>query len=166
MYEDAPINQILAYVGVYDPDAGENGTLRSIDLALVELTRASESSAASRREKIERIRLAGDGVIDEASEVLVRRVESELSDRVHTVGEHEMPVKLNKIGDKLFTLQLAKRVSFDRVEAYAIEMRIRDNGTRPQLESSTRINLNVIDRNNYPPIFLNSPRAEILVVEG
>lgn len=159
--ENALTNQILAYVGVYDPDSGENGTIRSIDISIVDVRRAAESTLRQRRLKLERIKLVA-GLSE-----MVREIEFGLEEEERGgFGGTEIPVRLAKIGEKLFTLQLAKRLSFERVEAYGLELRIRDNGTRPQLESSTRVDLRVIERNKYAPVFLNSPQAEINVIEG
>lgn len=164
--ENAQINQILAYVGVYDPDAAENGTIGSLDLILVNARTPTVKCIEERKRKLERIKLSGTNVS------LARDVESQLDELDASllsparVQQHNIPIKLAKIGDKLFTLQLGKKLKFNLVESYAIEMRTRDNGTRPQLESKTRINLNVLANNNFAPVFLNAQQAEIHILEG
>ncbi len=66
-----------------------------------------------------------------------------------------MPLRINKIGEKLYTLQLINKLNFKEYESFKIELKIQDNGTIPQLESKTLINLNVLETNNYAPIFIS-----------
>lgn len=162
--ENASINQILAYVGVFDPDAGENGTIRSIDLTLVDMRKPSDERLGERKLKLNRLKLAG------VDEQLAQQLESELDalERINfgNRNQQNIPIKLTKIADKLFTLQLSRKLNFNQFESFSIEMKIRDNGTRPQLESKTLIALNVLNNNKYPPMFLNSRQAELVIQEG
>lgn len=170
--EATPTNEILAYVGIYDPDARENGTIRSVDLTILDATTPTLKSLKQRQSKLDRMKLAGVSRQD-----LVRDLETELESLLNSlstsstskpsgINQQELPLKLTKISDKLFTLQLSKRLNFNFFEAYSIEMRIRDNGTRPQLESKTRINLNVLGNNKFAPVFLNPQQAEIDIKDG
>lgn len=139
--EHTAINQILAYVAVFDPDAAENGTIKSIDLTLSESQTAPEKRQELRAAKLEQLKLAGlEHLIP--SEALSKSVK-------------ELPFKLNKIGDKMYTIQLTSKLDYKQLEGYTVEMRIQDNGTRPQLESKSLIQLNVLGANNFAPVFTN-----------
>lgn len=162
--EDTPINQILAYVGLYDPDSAENGTIRSVDMTLVNAKKPSIRCLKQRRDKLERMKLAG------VRQELVSEIESELDMLVaassnSVPNQNDLPVKMATIGDKLFTMQLSKRLNFNWIESYSIEMRIRDNGTRPQLESKTRLSVNVLGNNKYAPVFVNPQNTEIEIID-
>lgn len=164
--EETSINQILAYVGVYDPDSGENGTIRSIDLSLVNVKKPTLRCLKQRQTKLDRLKTTTSAATS-VSQAFIREQEAEL-DMLMSVQtqEKQMPVRLTKIGEKLFTLQLTNKLNFNWLESYSIEMRIRDNGTRPQLESKTRINLNVIGNNKYAPVFLGKQNVEIEVEDN
>jgi hypothetical protein len=158
--ENTPLNQIIGYFGVYDPDAGENGTIKSIDLRLVKLKRPSKQNFNIRKNKFEKLKelekrlksnkdksllsIQLNSLIQSYSQSIVSNLEASAS---------QMPLKINKIGEKLYTLQLINKLNFKEYESFQIEMKIQDNGTIPQLESKTLINLNVLGTNNYAPIF-------------
>jgi hypothetical protein len=57
--EHTAANQILAYVAVFDADAGENGTVKSIDLALSSCQTTPDKRSRQRAAKLEQLRLAG-----------------------------------------------------------------------------------------------------------
>jgi hypothetical protein len=145
-------SQILAYMSVVDADAGENGTVKSIELSLVNFKQPSALVVRERAHKLEQVReyerLAN---VTTTSSVVAR----EFNDLAISTMSPQMPVRLNKIANKLYTLQLAHKLNFKRCESYSIDIHIKDNGTRPQLETKSRINLNVLDNNQYAPLFLN-----------
>jgi len=158
--ENTPVNQIIGYVGVYDPDAGENGTVKSIDLRLVKLGRPSKQNFNIRKNKFEKLKELEKRLMlnKDKSKALIQLKSSIESfsqsiDFSFEASESRMPLKINKIGEKLYTLQLINKLNFKEYESFQIEMKIQDNGTIPQLESKTLINLNVIGTNNYAPIF-------------
>lgn len=139
--EHTAINQILAYVAVFDPDAAENGTIKSIDLTLSATQTAPEKRQELRAAKLEQLKLAGlEHLIP--SEALAKSVKA-------------LPFKLNKIGDKMYTIQLTSKLDYKQLEGYTVEMRIQDNGTKPQLESKSLIQLHVLGANNFAPVFTN-----------
>lgn len=141
--ENTPVNQILAYLAVYDPDSGENGTIKSIDLSLLSYKQASQEVQTQRALKLKQLKQT----------LNLKPIQP------------QVPFRLNKIGEKLYTVQLVSPLDFTQVETYSIEMRIKDNGAHPQLESRTLINVNVIDQNDYPPIFAHEKLVNINVDE-
>jgi hypothetical protein len=161
--ENTPVNQIIGYVGVYDPDAGENGTIKSIDLRLVKLRRPSKQNFNIRKSKYEKLkeleqRLKLNKINNSKSLVQIKSLIEYFTPSIELnfeTSELRMPLKINKIGEKLYTLQLINKLNFKEYESFKIELKIQDNGTIPQLESKTLINLNVIETNNYAPIFIS-----------
>lgn len=143
--ENTPVNQILAYLAVYDPDSGENGTIKSIDLTLVNYKQPSKQTLKERALKLKQLKYAPE----EHSQILP-----------------QVPFRLNKIGEKMYTVQLVSPLDFKQIESYSIEMRIQDNGTRPQLESKTIMQINVIDQNDYPPMFTHDRLIDVIVPEN
>ena len=155
-------NQILAYISVLDQDAGENGTVKSIELALSNYKLPSQHTLRQRMYKLEQLR--------EFERLANRTASSSLLSAPETVNLQQqqppqLPVRLNRISNKLYTFQLIQRLSFQLCEAYSIEMRIQDNGTRPQLETKSRINLNILDNNQFAPVFLNL-HSQVEIVEN
>jgi len=147
--EITAVNQILAYVAVYDSDAGENGTIKSIDLTLTSFKQPSVERINRRMAKIKLLQNAGYEV------PILPKVENNPA----------LPFKLNKIGNKMYTIQLAEKLNYNLGESYEIEMRIQDNGTRPQLETKTTISLTVIENNKFEPLFINK-QTELIINEA
>jgi len=148
--ETTAVNQILAYVAVYDPDAGENGTIKSIDLTL---TSFRQPSAERINERLTRIKLLQDAGYEVPNLATAKNKPSTL------------PFKLNKIGEKMYTIQLAEELNYNVVDSYEIEMRIQDSGTRPQLETKTTISLEVVENNKFQPLFINK-QTELVFTEA
>ena len=171
--EQTPLNQILAYVGVFDPDAGENGTIKSIDLSLVNLKRASSSTIKLRQAKLDQLKSYQLKLDSSSNKTEYLKLNSLINNQEQQLAylnsnpstQQQIPFKLNKIGDKLYTLQLVTKLDFKLFEAYSVEMRIQDNGTMPQLESKSRINLNVLDNNDFSPVFVNV-QSELEIMES
>lgn len=147
--ERTAVNQILAYVAVHDPDAGENGTIKSIDLTLSSFKDASNDRVQKRLEKL----------------TLLKKLNFNNNMFKMNSTNAQVPFILNKIGDKMYTIQLTSELDYKTIESYTIEMRIQDSGTRPQLESKTLITLNVIAQNKFAPVFVNK-EAELAIEEG
>lgn len=145
--ERTAVNQILAYVAVYDPDAGENGTIKSIDLTLSSFKKASNGRIQKRLEKL--------NLLDSSNSAMF----------IMNSSDPSVPFILNKIGDKMYTIQLTSTLDYKTIESYTVEMRIQDSGTRPQLESKTLITLNVIAENKFAPVFVNK-ESELAIEEG
>jgi hypothetical protein len=177
--ENTAINQILAYVGVNDPDAGENGTIKSIDLTLINYRKPSNQTLKQREMKYEQLKKFHHSISPlknrndfgyEKITCLLQQYDKQVKltsfqFQQQQQQQPQIPFKLNKINDKLYTIQLITKLDFKNYESYSVEMRIQDNGTRPQLESKTRINLNVLDQNDNYPIFLNL-RNKIKIIEN
>ena len=64
----------------------------------------------------------------------------------------------------MYTIQLTSQLDYNQLEGYTVEMRIQDNGTSPQLESKSVIQLNVLGANNHAPLFVNK-NAQIEIPE-
>ena len=175
--ENTAANQILAYVGVNDPDAGENGTIKSIDLTLINYRKPSNQTLKQREIKYEQLKKFHQSIThlknrndfgyEKITCILQQYAKQSkmTSFQFQQQQQPQIPFKLNKINDKLYTIQLTSKLDFKNFESYSVEMRIQDNGTRPQLESKTRINLNVLDQNDNYPIFINS-QNKIKIVEN
>ncbi len=143
--KNTPVNQIIAYLAVYDPDSGENGTIKSIDLTLLGCKQPSSEKINERNSKLKQLQRESFALESKPTQV---------------------PVRLNKIGEKMYTVQLTTSLNFNQVESYSIEMRIKDNGTRPQLESRTVIHLTIIDQNDYAPEFTHDRLTHLSVLEN
>lgn len=105
IYENATLNQIVAYVGITDNDFMENGTISSIELNSLNGT---------------------------------------------------SPVRLGKISDKLFTIQLVSQLVYANVQSFDLELRVKDNGSVFQLETISYLKINVMEINKHRPIFTNN----------
>jgi hypothetical protein len=149
-------SQILAYISVLDQDAAENGTVKSIDLSLINFKQPSSFVTTQRQQKLEQLR--------NYERLANITTNLDFESQINTNHQQpQIPVRLNKITNKLYTLQLVQKLNFKSCESYSIEMRILDNGTRPQLETKSRININILDNNQYAPVFLNiNNRIEIV----
>lgn len=148
--DQTPASQILAYISVLDQDSGENGTVKAVDLSLLNVKQPSQQLVKQRQLKLQRLR---DFEIRSNQSHVASLESPATSQSIHTIP---LPVRLNKISNKLYTLQLVEKLNFKHFESYSIEMRVQDNGSRPQLEGKQRIDLNILDYNRHAPIFLNS----------
>jgi hypothetical protein len=164
--ENTPVNQIVGDLNVFDPDAGENGTVKSIDLTILEYRRADANKELNqeRMNKLANLNGLKEKLSRSRSPAMIK-LYNYINKNVH-LGNHAgslgdksyqappiMPVRLNKINEKIYTIQLTDKLDHRHIEQYTIEMRIQDNGTRPQLESKSLISISVLDENSFPPVF-------------
>ena len=63
------------------------------------------------------------------------------------------PVRLNKISDKLFTIQLINKLIYAQKSVYDLELRVKDNGSTFQLETTSYLKINVLETNKHRPFF-------------
>ena len=143
--KQTPVNSILAYLAVFDPDAGENGTVKSIELNLLSSRQASLSVSKQRSAKL--------ASLSRPPQI------AKFNQRLQT------PFKVQKIGDKMYAIQLITKMDFKQVESFMVEIRIQDNGTSPMMESRTLLNLNAVDENDYAPEFVKGNVVQVDIDE-
>lgn len=111
--ENTQLNQIVAYLSINDPDAGENGTISDISMKIVHTSQKTHQQPNSLT----------------------------------------MPLKLNKIRDKVYTLKLVTKLDYEAISYYSIELTSKDNGSRVILQNTILINLFIQDFNDNIPKF-------------
>ncbi|CAF0862966.1 unnamed protein product [Brachionus calyciflorus] len=149
--ENISTNQILAYIGIIDQDSKENGTIKSIDLIIKNYTKYSESELSKKISKLEQLKQLNDSTYQK----LITKIQDEIEFSKSNF-KIKSPIKLRKISEKMYALQLAENLKYSNVNLYEFELRVQDNGTLPQLETITNFQLNVIENNKYEPIFINN----------
>jgi hypothetical protein len=98
--ENTPINQILAYVAINDADLMENGTVKSIDLSVLSVKKTSLLKSKQRQYKL--------ALFEQHHMSIDKRILAKpLNVMSNKASQIALPIKLNKIGDKLYTIQLA-----------------------------------------------------------
>lgn len=75
------------------------------------------------------------------------------------------PVRLSKISDKLFTIQLVNKLIFAENCVYDLVLRVKDNGSTFQLETTSYLKLYVLEINKHRPIF-SSNISKIELIEN
>jgi hypothetical protein len=133
------INQILAYVGIYDPDAGLNGTINNIDLILLNAKGPSDKTIAERQLK---------------SDTLFATTGKNLTITESVEDKINVPFQLKQIGNKLYNVQLTAKLNYKLINEYLIEMRCRDSGEPTSLVGISTIRLRVRQDNEFEPVFL------------